>query len=200
MNTLKTIAFAALAAVTIASPAAATTVLTYVGADFTFRGGTEPFGDRLTATIELADPLGANFSGAVSWLSFTISDGVHTLSAPFASSRTLFATNGAGQIVNWRVSATINPDSQTAIDLSTANNLQGQFGGYAAYTSDSAVHNIGISLNFYSFAESYPAVGTWTATTLADPGAIPEPATWALMIAGFGLAGTALRRRRAVVA
>lgn len=27
-------------------------------------------------------------------------------------------------------------------------------------------------------------------------GAIPEPATWAMMIAGFGLAGAALRRRR----
>lgn len=27
------------------------------------------------------------------------------------------------------------------------------------------------------------------------PGAVPEPATWALMIAGFGAAGTALRRR-----
>jgi choice-of-anchor C domain-containing protein len=29
-----------------------------------------------------------------------------------------------------------------------------------------------------------------------DPTAVPEPATWALMIAGFGLAGTALRQRR----
>ncbi len=28
------------------------------------------------------------------------------------------------------------------------------------------------------------------------PGAVPEPATWALMLAGFGLAGAALRRRR----
>lgn len=28
-------------------------------------------------------------------------------------------------------------------------------------------------------------------------GAVPEPATWALMIAGFGLAGAALRRKRA---
>jgi hypothetical protein len=36
---------------------------------------------------------------------------------------------------------------------------------------------------------------------IADPqtggGGVPEPATWALMLAGFGLAGVALRRRRA---
>jgi hypothetical protein len=31
-------------------------------------------------------------------------------------------------------------------------------------------------------------------------GGVPEPATWALMIAGFGLAGSALRRRRATAA
>ncbi len=31
------------------------------------------------------------------------------------------------------------------------------------------------------------------------PGSIPEPGTWALMIGGFGLAGAALRRRRAAV-
>ena len=30
--------------------------------------------------------------------------------------------------------------------------------------------------------------------------AIPEPTTWALMIGGFGLAGAALRRRRAAFA
>lgn len=35
--------------------------------------------------------------------------------------------------------------------------------------------------------------------TLRDPtGAIPEPATWAMMILGFGAAGTAMRRRRAM--
>lgn len=34
----------------------------------------------------------------------------------------------------------------------------------------------------------------------ADFSAIPEPASWAMMIAGFGLAGAAARRRRAFVA
>lgn len=32
--------------------------------------------------------------------------------------------------------------------------------------------------------------------TIAIPSAIPEPATWAMMITGFGLMGAALRRRR----
>ena len=32
-------------------------------------------------------------------------------------------------------------------------------------------------------------------TPLPGGGAVPEPATWALLIAGFGLAGSALRRR-----
>ncbi len=32
------------------------------------------------------------------------------------------------------------------------------------------------------------------------PPGVPEPATWAMMIAGFGLAGAALRRRRAIAA
>ena len=32
------------------------------------------------------------------------------------------------------------------------------------------------------------------------PGGVPEPATWALMIGGFGMAGMMLRRRRSAVA
>jgi hypothetical protein len=39
-----------------------------------------------------------------------------------------------------------------------------------------------------------------SATTGPGGGGVPEPTGWALMIAGFGLAGTALRRRRAASA
>ncbi|WP_198159788.1 PEPxxWA-CTERM sorting domain-containing protein [Sphingomonas horti] len=43
------------------------------------------------------------------------------------------------------------------------------------------------------------AIGRWTLAQSAFNG-VPEPASWALMIAGFGLAGTALRRRPVRVA
>ena len=45
------------------------------------------------------------------------------------------------------------------------------------------------------FDESWGIDNFSLAATARD--AIPEPAAWAMMIAGFGLAGTALRRRRA---
>ena len=45
-----------------------------------------------------------------------------------------------------------------------------------------------VDLKAFSFA------GLWT------DAAVPEPATWALMLGGFGLAGVALRRRRTVAA
>ncbi|MEI6882826.1 MAG: PEPxxWA-CTERM sorting domain-containing protein [Bacteroidota bacterium] len=42
------------------------------------------------------------------------------------------------------------------------------------------------------------ALVEWQVNT--TPGAVPEPASWALMIAGFGLTGTAMRRRRGAFA
>jgi hypothetical protein len=39
-----------------------------------------------------------------------------------------------------------------------------------------------------------------TGAVTYDSGAVPEPAAWALMIGGFGLAGATLRRRRSATA
>ena len=49
---------------------------------------------------------------------------------------------------------------------------------------------------FYSRASGVNA-GNFALTQVG--GAVPEPASWALMIGGFGLAGAALRRRRTTV-
>lgn len=54
-----------------------------------------------------------------------------------------------------------------------------------------------------TFVQQTTPNGTgWIANTIrpglpGGGGVIPEPATWAMLIAGFGLIGTALRRRRA---
>ncbi|QMW23365.1 PEP-CTERM sorting domain-containing protein [Sandaracinobacteroides saxicola] len=49
-----------------------------------------------------------------------------------------------------------------------------------------------------TFVEQSPADGGgWVAGTITG-GVVPEPATWAMMIAGFGLVGGAMRRRRMV--
>lgn len=37
----------------------------------------------------------------------------------------------------------------------------------------------------------------WSGLTFGTSGVVPEPATWAMLIAGFGLVGAAARRRRA---
>ena len=40
----------------------------------------------------------------------------------------------------------------------------------------------------------------WTFVSEVTFGAVPEPASWAMMITGFGLVGATMRRRRAVIA
>jgi PEP-CTERM motif len=72
-------------------------------------------------------------------------------------------------------------------------------GSYDVY-SQSIATTAGSSYNlhFNYVGEDTPA--GFIVTTSGSTGAVPEPATWALMISGFMGAGVALRRRRAVAA
>jgi hypothetical protein len=40
--------------------------------------------------------------------------------------------------------------------------------------------------------------GAWSARRISTPNGVPEPASWAMLIAGFGLTGAVARRRRAL--
>ena len=77
-----------------------------------------------------------------------------------------------------------------------------------AGTSNSCMHFVETFCAFVSdlatgtpnFVEQSPAGGGgWIAGRITG-GVIPEPASWALMIAGFGLTGSALRRRARTLA
>ena len=50
--------------------------------------------------------------------------------------------------------------------------------------------------NPVGFVDTAAAITAFNTTGLNAGGAVPEPASWALMIAGFGLTGAAIRRRR----
>lgn len=95
----------------------------------------------------------------------------------------------------------------------------GSFNGFA-YSKDFAFQNVAYNLTIGggtfsitdvaqggNFVNGYINIGNgavtggtpYTPPVVGGP-AVPEPATWALMITGFGLAGVALRRRRSAIA
>ncbi|QJU57684.1 PEP-CTERM sorting domain-containing protein [Sphingomonas sp. AP4-R1] len=75
------------------------------------------------------------------------------------------------------------------------------------FVSGGAV-NSAATYTFLTIASMELIVGNYTYTSAADsislhigqaaPSAVPEPASWAMMVAGFGLLGAAMRRRTTV--
>ena len=53
-----------------------------------------------------------------------------------------------------------------------------------------------LATNDFAFVKDSPGSGIMVVASVASGRGVPEPATWALMIAGFGLVGSSLRRRR----
>ncbi|WP_425229872.1 PEPxxWA-CTERM sorting domain-containing protein [Sphingomonas sp.] len=90
-------------------------------------------------------------------------------------------------------------------NLLLANNLLDS--GGLLFTTSTTIANLYYDSG--AFAVAYSPIGqnvagdvlplTGSITAVPAVGAVPEPASWAMMIAGFGLAGFALRRRQKVV-
>lgn len=99
----------------------------------------------------------------------TISGGLRRNNMPIAAGQTLFTFSLAGRTPQ-QIRNTLNP----GINLF--------FTPYAA----------GI------FAETYDVTAPTTRVALlaTNPSIVPEPATWAMLILGFGAVGAAMRRRR----
>ena len=110
-----------------------------------------------------------------------------------AKSSTLAALQGA----IWQV---INPTYTVASSNSVVNTQIGQFAGsgYNGFLTGHGQVNSGIT--FITETGKYGTKSARQSFAFASNGgaAIPEPATWALMIGGFAMAGAALRRSRAL--
>jgi hypothetical protein len=119
---------------------------------------------------------------------------------------------------SWLSEMVVNFGSSSAAFVNLTVGIGDNEPGTQSYSSGGIVDLVGIGLNFsvnadgilrMEFFESFDDFpddwdGRWLSGALsiqtADTGAVPEPATWAMMIAGFGLVGLAARRRRMALA
>ena len=119
------------------SGANADEILTYTGNDFTAAYTPYTTSMSVTATITLADPLGASFSGDVDPLSFTIMDGVQTITESTYNEESGadtfdFQTTPEGQISGWSISVragSINDSSVINITSSFGDGTNNARGG-----------------------------------------------------------------------
>ncbi len=106
------------------------------------------------------------------------------------------------------------PQSDTPIELcfaeangNSAGNCSGGGGGVLANTSESQLFSLTFAsaptsvelshfiLRWQSLPNGGSGIGIGSDPGTVDPQGVPEPASWAMLIAGFGLVGATMRRR-----
>jgi PEP-CTERM motif len=209
---------AAIAALVSAMPAAATVVTSLPGGTLQsmpvleyFGAGPQVFGNGITWSSTNASNQGGSVFGYTQGYGFDANGsvsgfplaGVNSSNEIYGVADTMtfdFATpvSGVGGITNW---AGDNVDVTIAIYDASDNLLESYVvansgGNIATPNSFIGFSRATADISKYKLSAGYIAV--WDLTTTGA--AVPEPASWALMIAGFGLTGAAMRRRRSVVA
>lgn len=80
----------------------------------------------------------------------------------------------------------------------TASNIKVWVDGVLEFDVDGSFTNG--RFGFYNYSQqNVTYAGIQNVVLPPPPGAVPEPATWGMMILGFAMAGTAMRRRRGAV-
>ena len=217
--------FAAGLAAVVAGPAiaASPTVYTYANAAFPVEQTISPFGPAPEASPTYGQVFVSPKSGTLTAFSFTLTGGVGQIRAglgrwngaynnipgggsPVTLWESDFVTSGAGTI-------TFNPGVQI-LDLTKYVAYITVFGSPDAEGSTTLVlgdDSQEAALRYFTFdnglgnpsgnpAWSSYGVGTGDALFSFSVANVPEPAEWALMIAGFGLVGAVARRRRSGLA
>ena len=160
----------AVAAASIAAPANAATTL---NVDYTASSGGTPITIGGAASPQYSFELGTFFNGASSYILRANGD-----------AKVAFPDNGVPQTPGSFVYTAVDPGAFSP-GFSNLGDFQLFFNiGSVAYTGLATVVDNGHRINAISFS---PVAG-----------AVPEPATWAMMLVGFGGIGFAMRRRSKV--
>jgi hypothetical protein len=198
-------AVAAAAIAMVAGAAQASVILNHedAGGSFrTFRGAdSAPVGRLTVSSSQTIEGFGVdvdlNGDTTLDFLIFNSDSGALL----YSSGATAFADTGAGYKYS-------NPFSFT-FDVGVTYGLAAISAAGGNYFVDAVANSVG-GFNFLTDNQNVSGHTLQTGLNCCDVGtslvvgngaaAVPEPASWALMIGGFGLAGAALRRRRALVA
>jgi hypothetical protein len=174
----------------LASSAFPDSTYTYQGPNFTVFSGIDScisgVGEcAITVSITLSQPLGANFSGAVTPIAFTVSDGTNVITSAQNPSvfEIFFVTGSSGVITNWNVDVGTNSGS---VELFTDTFGSQAEPGLCSEASDE-------SGNSATGCASTPIgiVGSWSVPTTATP----EPSTVIFLGASLLSLGPLIRRR-----
>jgi len=93
-------------------------------------------------------------------------------------------------------------DDEAAVGVGSINTTGGSFQPLNALSAFDGQSSAGAwTLRIFDDAGAdVGALGGWTLSLTGDVGGVPEPATWAMMLMGFGGLGAILRRRRTALA
>lgn len=165
---------------------AAQVIYGYTGNNFTsvFASGYTT-SDKITGTITLSSALPDSLTiltdETALVTSYSFSDGVTAFTNPCCDTgnQTIFEfmTDASGNITNWIVTLETN-DNHTG-DLTTE-------GGVSAFDQSLVGGVLG--------GDNTGSPGVWSLQSTTS--AVPEPASWALLLLGFGAMGWAMRRGR----
>jgi hypothetical protein len=188
----KAFATAALAATMLAAPAAAVTMngtvaISLVGVE----SDTASIGAGSTLTTTLGAITGSS-TGDFTGL------GVQALlpSTFLATNGSVFSfTSGWGDFTGTVSNVTATGPASNRVLSAFALGTFSPLGIYSGFDQGPA----SLTFSFTQNNENGAIQGGFTLSTPPN-GVIPEPASWAMLIAGFGLTGAAMRRRRSTVA
>lgn len=150
-----------------------------LGASFTLNGKTFNIAGTNSTSILAANDPGSGYS----YYNFT--DSTDFIGIP----------NGQVWVgLNFFIS---HPDSPLSnLDNPYVGNGLSGYGQFNIATFVNGSFNAGANVQLTNFSISSPNANSGIGNSGSVAGAVPEPASWAMMIGGFGLLGAALRRQR----